>query len=165
MLNAAHRRVKMRLSVKDEEWQRAIKQAGADLGLERRLLHSAWAMEKKPQWGTPQLSRRTDSMKARDKATQSGIPGWVADIVPEPFGPDEIEEEVWRLEESGAVPSGTFTRLYGRDAKPRPSGEFGLLTVTEVDEAAKLGVRSVDIDEKVKRDRERWRETKRRSMF
>lgn len=38
---------------------------------------------------------------------------WVAELVPEPFTLDEIEEEVWTMEDDGRVPTGTWKRLHG----------------------------------------------------
>jgi hypothetical protein len=172
---------------------RLVEEAGGHVGKEMKRLKVMWNEEDKPVWDETGLRtklsvgqvRRASAVAARrEKLEQlvkrtgyrrtdrtegraTRVPGWVIEVVPEPFGADEVEEEVWMLEAQGRVPTGTFSRLRARGlvlghdgASERLSVEhgcdFGLNTREQV-VAAEMGLRTMDIDEKHKAERAAWR--------
>ena len=76
------------------------------------------------------------SVDLTGKVRPRGVPKWVGEVVNECFGYDQVEEEVWRLEGEGRIPTGTWRRMYGqrafghhdRSSMTESVGDFGWVT-------------------------------------
>ena len=77
-------------------------------------------------WGSGGLSRMASKsgkkrksmieLHAEKEAYRQDVPGWVAELVSECFGYDQVEEEVWKLELNGKISTGTWKRMYASPA-------------------------------------------------
>lgn len=189
VLNAAHARVRVVLRQVEAAWVGCIRQAGGNARKAIKLLAVVWSEEEKPVWDETGLRTRLtvgqlraskgESRRRREKLERlvkqpdsavaslghMRVPGWVVDVVPEPFGADEVEEEVWELESRGRVPTGTFSRMRARgmigaaeryDYGLGGADDFGLSAREEM-KAAEMGLRTVDLDAAQKAERADWR--------
>ena len=143
--------------------------AGSSWAKELRSLDQVFKRE-------PERPRRQRTAKSTvdvpEAHSVSAVAHWAACMVLPPFHIDEFEKEIWKLEETGQIPTGTWTRMYGGAALHgciRPSVASGKsphwpLSPAEEDQARQDGLRGVDKDERDRQEREGWRR-KRRTWF
>lgn len=182
VLNFAHKRVKVKFGHIEALWIRQLGAPGKSIEKEKRALWRAWTREEKPSWSDSIVPHRQDFITSRrlplqrqqdrspkpepengDSRRSCQVPDWVTAIVPEPFTPDELEEELWILEDQGKVPTGTYSRMYGKGLirtfhlnGSRKVNDYRL-TREEDEEAERLEVRGMDVDEQGRLEREVWR--------
>ena len=136
VLNAAKARVDVQRHDLNTVWAAHAK---AEQAHGKKRLRRLWQHESKPSW-LCRAGLEPDRICGLDlfgvgwarhgQPGQGGeahlidVPSWVIDVVPEPYGMDEIEEEVWRLECEGRVPVGSLRSFRGGFWKAE-LGDFG----------------------------------------
>ena len=121
------------------------------------------------------LRKRWSRVVGLSKAEKSEL---MAVLYRPPLDQMKTVQTVWKLEEEGAMPSGTFARYKAKrqtqslsaldEPGPAPGGRRHRrwsLTADERAEAASLGVRAVDMDNALSREREAWRVQRRSALL
>jgi len=123
VLNVARQRAKAQLSTVKRTWKE--QSARGEYISETKRIRDMWRKEVKPSWDyLPRYPERRSPRGEHccfhfggsadgDNCPYLAVPDWVVAIVPEPFGMDEIEEEVWGLECEGRVPVGSWRSFRG----------------------------------------------------